>query len=117
MAAGIWTLLALAALALLFLTFRSGVPLYQKILAYVVVAALAYFYWPEFMPTYQRVLGGDYKNIATELVAIVELALPTLAFALILSAFFTASALDAGKLLFLLFILFLVAAVGKIVTL
>ncbi|MBV6493389.1 MAG: hypothetical protein LDLANPLL_01405 [Turneriella sp.] len=117
MAAGIWTLLTLSALALLFLTFRSGVKLYQKILAYTVLGALFYFYWPDFQPVYARLTGGDYKTLLSELTSVVQISLPAVVFVLVVCAFFVASALDAGKILIFLFVVFILSTIAKIVSL
>lgn len=113
MAAGISAALALGALALLFLTFRSGVALYQKILGYVTLAGLTYFYFPELQLAYKQIAGGDYKTALKEFVTVLQVALPVVAFALFWMAFIVTSAMDAGKLLLFLFILFLVATVAK----
>lgn len=115
MAAGISAALALGALALLFLTFRSGVALYQKILGYLTLAGLAYFYYPELAATYKQLAGGEYKTALKEFVSVLQVALPVLAFALFWMAFLVSSAMDAGKILLFLFILFLVSSIAKII--
>lgn len=115
MAAGISAALALGAIALLFLTFRSGVALYQKILGYVTLAGLAYFYYPELVLSYKQIAAGDYKTALKEFVTVLQVSLPVVAFALFWMAFIVSSAMDAGKLLLFLFIIFLASSVAKII--
>jgi len=117
MATGISAALALGALALLFVTFRNGVALYQKILGYLTIAGLAYFYYPELLTTYRQVSGGAYKNIFREFASLLQVAMPAVAFALLAAAFLISSALDTGKILVFLFVLFFVSALVKIISL
>jgi len=105
----------LGALALVLLTFRSGVALYQKILAYATLGALAYFYFPELSFAYKQVAGGDYKTLLREFTSVVQVSLPVLAFFALVTAFIVSSAMDAGRILLWLFIVFLASTVAKIV--
>lgn len=114
MATGIGISLALGALALVALTFRSGVAFYQKILAYLVFAALAWFYRPELLVCYSTLLGGNYRAAFSEWANLVQVAMPVVAFTFTWLAFLSSSALDAGRILFFLFVLFLFSAVAKI---
>jgi hypothetical protein len=57
MATGIATALVLAALALVLLTFRTGLPLSRKIMGWLTLAGLAYFYSAELMIAYKTVRG------------------------------------------------------------
>lgn len=114
MAAGIATALVFASLALLFLTFRSGISLYQKIMAWVMLAGLVYFYQSELVGTYKMISGGDYKTAFKELASVMQVAMPALAFALFWSAFVVSSAMDAGKILVFGFLIFLLSTGAKI---
>lgn len=114
MAAGIAAAIALGALALVLLTFRSGVALYQKILAYATLGTLAYFYFPELSFAYKQIAGGDYKTWLREFTNVVQAALPVLAFFALATAFIVSSAMDAGRILLWLFIVFLISTVAKI---
>lgn len=114
MATGIATALALGALALVFLTFRAGLPLSRKIMGWLTLAGLAYFYYPELLSAYKIIGGGDYKAIARDFASTMQIALPALAFALLVVAFLVSSALDAGKILLFLFLLFACATGLKI---
>jgi hypothetical protein len=114
MATGIATALALGTLALVFLTFRAGLPLSRKLLGWLTIAGLAYFYFPELLSGYKIISGGDFKTIAKEFAGTMQIALPALAFALLIVAFLVSSALDAGKVLLLLFLVFACATAAKI---
>jgi len=114
MAAGIATALVLAALALLFLTFRSGIGLYQKILGWAMLAGLVFFYQVELAGTYKMISGGEYKTALKELAGVIQVAMPALAFALFWSAFVVSSAMDAGKILVFGFLIFLISTGAKI---
>ena len=114
MATGIATALALGALALLLLTFRVGLPVSRKIMGWLTLAGLAYFYSAELTTAYKNVSSGDYKAIARDFAGTLQIALPALAFALLCVAFLVSSAFDAGKILLFLFILFVAATAVKI---
>ncbi len=114
MATGIATALTLGALALVFLTFRAGLPLSRKIMGWLTLAGLAYFYSAELMTAYKIASSGDYKAIARDFAGTLQISLPALAFALLLVAFLVSSAFDAGKILLFLFILFVCATAVKI---
>ena len=114
MATGIATALVLAALALVLLTFRTGLPLSRKIMGWLTLAGLAYFYSAELMIAYKTVSGGEYKTIAKEFAGTLQIALPALAFAMLAVAFLVSSALDAGKILLFFFLIFLAATAVKI---
>lgn len=115
MAAGIATGLVFASLALLFLTFRSGIGLYQKILGWLTLAGLVYFYQSELLGTYRMISGGEYKTAFKELAGVLQVAMPAVAFALFWSAFIISSAMDAGRILVFAFLIFLISAGAKIV--
>lgn len=115
MGAGIAAALVLAALALLLLTFRNGVGLYKKLLGWLTIAGLGYFYQHELLSFYRQISGGmDYKMLAKDFVNLVQVSLPALAFALFWMAFIVTSAMDAGKILVFLFAVFLLSAAAKI---
>ncbi|AFM12201.1 hypothetical protein [Turneriella parva] len=114
MATGIATSLALGALALILLTFRTGLPLSRKILGWLTLCGLAYFYSAELMIAYKTVSGGEYKTIAKEFASTLQIALPALAFAMLAVAFLVSSAFDAGKIMLFLFLIFLAATAVKI---
>lgn len=114
MATGIATALVLAALALVMLTFRTGLPLSRKLMGWLTLAGLAYFYSAELLMAYKTVSGGDYKSIAKEFAGTLQIALPALAFAMLSVAFLVSSAFDAGKILLFMFIIFVAATAVKI---
>ena len=114
MAAGIWAALVLAALALVFLTFRGGVDLYKKILGWLTLAGLVYFYQNELFAGYRMLSAGDYKTQFKELASVMQIAMPALVFALFWSAFIVSSAMDAGKILLFAFVIFLLSSGAKI---
>lgn len=114
MATGIATSLVLGALALVLLTFRAGLPLSRKIMGWLTLAGLTYFYSAELMVAYKSVSGGDYKSIAKEFASTLQIALPALAFAMLVIAFLVSSAFDAGKILLFLFLIFLASTAAKI---
>lgn len=114
MATGIGLNLTLGAIALAVLTFRSGVAFYQKILAYLVFAALAWFYRAEVLVCYHSVLAGNYRAAFSEWANLVQIAMPVVAFTCTWLAFLSSSALDAGRTLLFLFVLFLLSTVVKI---
>ena len=99
---------------LLFLTFRSGISLYQKILGWVMLAGLVFFYQTELTGTYKMISGGEYKTALKELAGVMQVAMPALAFALFWSAFVVSSAMDAGKILVFGFLIFLISTGAKI---
>jgi hypothetical protein len=114
MATGIGISLALGALAMLILTFRSGISLYQKILGWLGFAALAWFYQSELTITYSTLLGGDYRTGARDFANLVQVAMPVIAFTFAWLAFLSSSAMDAGRILVFFFVLFLISAAAKI---
>lgn len=115
MGAGIAAALVLAALGLVMLTFRSGVGLYKKLLGWLALAGLGYFYQYELMSFYRQVTTGmDYKSALKDFVNLVQVSLPAVAFALFWMAFLVSSAMDAGKMLIFLFVIFLFSAAAKI---
>ncbi|GAB4427698.1 MAG: hypothetical protein OHK0011_09670 [Turneriella sp.] len=114
MATGIGISLALGGLAMVILTFRGGVSLYQKLLGWLTFAALAWFYRPEFTTAYSRLLRGDYRTGAREFANLVQVAMPVIAFTFTWLAFLASSARDAGRILVFFFVLFLISAVAKI---
>jgi hypothetical protein len=106
MATGIGISLALGALAMVVLTFRSGVALYQKFLGWLTFAALAWFYRPELTGAYATLLAGDYRTGARDFANLVQVAMPVIAFTFTWLAFLASSAMDAGRILVFLFLLF-----------
>jgi len=114
MATGIGISLTLGALAMVILTFRSGVALYQKILGWLAFAALAWFYRPELTAAYATLLGGDYRTGAREFANLVQVAMPVVAFTFAWLAFLASSAIDAGRILVFFFALFLISAAVKL---
>jgi uncharacterized membrane protein required for colicin V production len=117
MAAGIAVALILATLAMVFLTFRSGLALHKKLLAWCTIAALAYFYYPGLAQTYHQLAGGQYKASLKELVALIQVALPVVALVLCWSAFLVSSPMDSGRILLLFFVIFLASTAIHIATL
>lgn len=115
MAAGISTGLVLAALSMLLVTFRQGVLFYQKLLGWLTVFALCWFYRTELIFAYGQILSGNYKLFANEFVSLVQIALPIVAFFALSVAFFVTSAIDSGRILFWLFILFATTTIAKVV--
>lgn len=115
MGAGIAVAIVLAALALVMLTFRSGVGLYKKLLGWLTLAGLGYFYQYELISLYRQVTTGmDYKSAVRDFVNLVQVSLPAMAFALFWMAFLVSSAMDAGKILIFFFVVFLLSAAAKI---
>jgi hypothetical protein len=114
MATGIGISLLGGALALLILTFRGGIALYQKILAWLTMAALAWLYQSELTTAYTTLLGGDYRTGARDFANLVQVAMPVIAFTFAWLAFLSSSAMDAGRILVFFFVLFLISAVAKI---
>lgn len=115
MGAGIAATLILAALALVMLTFRSGVGLYKKLLGWLTLAGLGYFYQHELLSFYRQATAGvDYKTSLKDFVNLVQVSLPALAFASFWMAFLVTSAMDSGKILIFLFVIFVLSAAAKI---
>lgn len=96
------------------LTFRGGISLYQKLLGWLAFAVLAWFYRPELMTAYSTLLGADYRTAARELANLVQVAMPVVALTFAWLAFLASSAIDAGRILALLFALLLVSAAAKL---
>jgi len=114
MGAGISVALALAALALVPLTFRGGVEFYKKLLAWLVLAALVYFYQNDILLAFKQIAAGDYKTAPREFNNLIQVSLPALVFALVILSFIVSSAADAGKILILLAIIFTISTAIKL---
>lgn len=114
MATGIGISLALAAPAMIILTFRSGISLYQKLLGWFTFAALAWFYRPELTAAYTAWMRGDYRMLAREFANLVQVTMPVMAFALAWLAFLASTAMDAGRMLVFFTVLFLLSAATRI---
>lgn len=115
MGAGIAAALVLAGVSLVMLTFRSGIDFYKKILGWLTLAGLGYFYQNELITVYRQISTGmDYKSALKDFVNLVQVSLPALAFALLWMAFIVSSAMDAGKILVFLFVVFILSAAAKI---
>lgn len=115
MATGISTGLALAALSMLLVTFRQGVQFYQKLLGWLTVLVLCWFYRTELTFSYGQILSGNYKLFFNEFVSLVQIALPIVLFFALSVAFFVQSAIDSGRILLWVFILFAITTIAKVV--
>ncbi|MCS6972422.1 MAG: hypothetical protein N2Z22_09195 [Turneriella sp.] len=117
MAAGIGIFLGISALMMVLITFRSGVPLYRKVLGWCVLAALLWLYQAELQASWVVLASGNFRQLMREWANAMQVAFPVVSGLLLLVAFLTAAPRDAGIILLLLFLLFIISTVIKIAAL
>lgn len=114
MGSGIAIAIALGALALVPLTFRSGVRAYAKIAAWLCLLALAYLYQADLIVCYNLFARGEIKQPLRECVNLIQVSIPIVAMVSLWWAFFVSQASDAGKILVFLFLLFATSTAVKL---
>ena len=115
MGEGIPVIISLAAVVTLLVTFRSGVGLIPKLIAWLLLAWLLYFYWVEISVFYTKFSQVGLKMGVSKAAERLFTALPIVFFVLMFAAFFINSAKDSARVLWMLFSLGLIAIISKLI--